>query len=95
MKTLRPNQTGTFSNRVNVADTEDTKLFTIEYSEYTDNLERAYLTNLITCSADMLKALKKIIATVDRNEKGLLGMYIDSAKAIVSDIEKNGKPYNY
>lgn len=97
MKTLRPNQSGTFSNRVSVHNTEDVKLFIIEHVDTTSNPERLYLTELITCSADLLKALKKIINAVKEHpeSKGLLNMQIKNAESIISDIEKCGSPYNY
>lgn len=97
MKTLRPNQSGTFSNRVDVADTDNTKLFTIEYSEYTSNEERLFLTEMLTCSADMLKAIKKIISAIDEHpdSAGLLNMQVNNAKSILVDIEKYGSPFSF
>lgn len=97
MKTFRPNQSGTFNNRVAVHDTDDVKLFVIEYTEVPNSDDRLYLTDLITCSADMLKALKKIVNAVNEHptSKGLLNMQIKNAESIISDIEKCGSPYGF
>lgn len=97
MKTFRPNQSGTFSNRVNVHNTDDVKLFIIEHVDTTSTVERLYLTELITNSADLLKALKKIISAITEHpdSKGLLDMQLKNAKDVIDATEQHGTPFYY
>lgn len=97
MKTFIPKQSGTFSNRVSVYNTEDVQLFTIEFCQNTNTHDRLFLAELLTCSADMLKALKKIVHAVDKHPEsmGLLNMQINNAKAILEAIDKTGNPLHF
>lgn len=60
MKTWRANQSGTFSNRVNVGDRDDEVIFVIEHSHNIPTEERLRHTKLITNAPDLLQALQEI-----------------------------------
>ena len=59
MRTWRPNQSGTFSNRVNVHDKADRKLFVIEF--YTDDIkERQKIMSIVENAPELLEALQEL-----------------------------------
>ncbi len=68
MKTWRPNQSGTFSNRTAIHATDDKKLFVVEFTEHTDAMQRLDIIKLITSANELLKAAKAMMDADSRKE---------------------------
>jgi hypothetical protein len=85
MRALRPNQSGSFSNRTNFHTSDDVKVFTVEFSQETSIEDRLMYIDLISKSTETKEALNRLItaALPHAVPTSTLRMRIDEAKQII------------